>query len=51
MIYLNPVLRILHVAAGVFWAGGAIVFASFVEPNASALGPAGIPFMQRLAGA
>jgi hypothetical protein len=49
LIYLNLVLRVLHIAAGVFWAGGAIVFAGFVEPNATALGPAGIPFMQRLA--
>jgi len=50
MIYLNLLLPVLHIGAGVFWAGGAIVFAGFVEPNASALGPAGIPFMQRLAG-
>ncbi len=50
MVYLNLVLRVLHIFAGMFWAGGAIVFALFVEPNASALGPAGIPFMQRLAG-
>ncbi len=50
MIYLNLLLRVLHIGAGVFWAGGAILFAGFVEPNPSALGPAGLPFTQRLAG-
>jgi hypothetical protein len=49
MIYLNLVLRLLHIGAGVVWAGGTIVFAGFIEPTASGLGPAGFPFMQRLA--
>jgi uncharacterized membrane protein len=49
MLYVNLVLRVLHILAGMFWAGGTIVFAWFIEPNASALGPAGIPFTQRLA--
>lgn len=49
MVYLNLVLRVLHIGAGVVWAGGTIAFAGFVEPTASGLGPAGFPFMQRLA--
>ncbi len=49
MLYVMLVVRVLHIFAGMLWAGGTIVFAGFVEPNASALGPAGIPFMQRLA--
>src|SRR5712692_6940335 len=42
------VLRLSHVVAGVFWAGSAFMFVSFILPTASAAGPAGAPFMQRL---
>lgn len=44
------VLRIVHILAGVFWAGAAIMLAAFLEPTARALGPDGGKFMQRLAG-
>jgi len=44
------VLRIVHILAGVFWAGAAIMLAAFLEPTARALGPDGGKFMQRLTG-
>lgn len=34
-------LRLLHIFAGVFWAGAAIFLAFFLEPVISATGPAG----------
>jgi uncharacterized membrane protein len=34
-------LRLLHIFAGVFWAGAAIFLAFFLEPVISAAGPAG----------
>jgi hypothetical protein len=42
------VLRLIHIVAGVFWAGSAFMFVSFILPTASAAGPAAAPFMQRL---
>ncbi len=33
------VLRVLHIAAGVFWVGAAFAFFLFVDPSAKALGP------------
>ena len=49
-ITLIVLLRIIHILAGVFWAGAAFVLAGFLEPNARALGPEGSKFMQRLSG-
>jgi len=49
-ITLIVLLRIIHILAGVFWAGAAFMVAAFLEPNARALGPDGGKFMQRLVG-
>jgi hypothetical protein len=49
-ITLIVILRIIHILAGVFWAGAAFMVAAFLEPNARALGPDGGKFMQRLVG-
>jgi hypothetical protein len=49
-ITLIVILRIIHILAGVFWAGAAFMVAAFLEPNARALGPEGGRFMQRLVG-
>jgi hypothetical protein len=49
-ITLIIILRIIHILAGVFWAGAAFMVAAFLEPNARALGPEGGRFMQRLVG-
>ena len=43
-------LRLIHIVGGSFWVGAAILLAAFVEPAASAAGPAGGQYMQRLAG-
>jgi hypothetical protein len=43
-------LRVIHIFAGVFWTGAAIMLAGFVEPTVRALGPEGGKFMQRMAG-
>jgi len=40
------VLRIVHILAGVFWVGSAILFFFFIEPTANELGPAAGPFLQ-----
>jgi uncharacterized membrane protein len=50
MSWLVIVLRLLHVGGGVLWAGGTFVFTGFVEPAASASGPEGTRFLQRIAG-
>ena len=44
------VLRILHVAGGVYWAGATFVLASHVSPSAKATGEAGQAFMRHLSG-
>ncbi len=44
------VLRILHVGAGIFWAGSILVLLRFLIPTAQAVGPAAGPFMGRLTG-
>jgi hypothetical protein len=43
-------LRAVHVMAGAFWVGAALMLVAFVAPTARAVGPAGAPFMQRLLG-
>lgn len=42
------ILRILHILAGVFWVGAAMLFFFFVQPTAKALGPQAGPFMGHL---
>jgi hypothetical protein len=37
--------RIIHILAGTFWAGSAVLFAFFVQPTAASLGPAAAPFL------
>ena len=44
------VLRLVHILAGVFWIGGVVMLAGFIEPTVKATGPEGNKFMQRLAG-
>jgi hypothetical protein len=41
-------LRLVHISAGVFWAGGAMVMGWFIAPSARRTGPAAGPFMQTL---
>ena len=43
------ILRLLHIGFGIFWAGGAIYLAFFIEPAVRALGTDGTKFMQQLA--
>jgi hypothetical protein len=40
-------LRLVHIIAGVFWVGAALLMLGFVSPTVRALGPAGGAFMQR----
>jgi hypothetical protein len=44
------VFRLVHVAAGVAWAGSVYLFVMFVQPSAAAIAPAGAPFMAELLG-
>ena len=39
-------LRLIHVAVGVFWVGAALFVALFIFPATRAIGPNGAPFMQ-----
>jgi uncharacterized membrane protein len=41
-------LRIVHIAAGVFWVGAAFTFFLFVLPSVKVLGPNAGPFMNQL---
>jgi hypothetical protein len=49
MNVLILVLRIIHIGSGVFWAGSAMLAASFIEPTVRKSGPDGAKFMQALA--
>ena len=42
------VLRVIHIAAGVFWVGAAFVLFLFIQPSVRATGPAGQEFMGHL---
>jgi hypothetical protein len=42
------VFRILHIAAGVAWAGSVFLFVVAIQPSAAAIGPAAGPFMMEL---
>lgn len=48
MNWLLVVLRLLHIFAGVFWAGSVFTVARFVLPLAATLGAEGQRFMRRL---
>ncbi len=39
------VFRVLHIAAGVAWAGSVFLFVVLIQPSAAAIGPAAGPFM------
>lgn len=47
-IYVLNLLRLVHVAAGILWAGAAISYLFFVKPSVAAIGAAGPHFMQNL---
>lgn len=42
------ILRLIHIVAGAFWAGAAMLMAWFIAPAAKAAGPGAGPFMQAL---
>jgi uncharacterized membrane protein len=44
------VFRIVHVLAGIFWAGSVYMLVAFVQPSVAAIAPAGAPFMTELLG-
>jgi len=50
MTYLIWLLRIIHIGAGVFWVGTAIVMAFFLGPTIGATGEAGQKVMSHLVG-
>jgi uncharacterized membrane protein len=43
------ILRMIHIAAGIFWVGAAFVLFLFVQPSVKDLGPDGQRFMGHLA--
>ncbi|TGK38438.1 hypothetical protein EHQ12_04760 [Leptospira gomenensis] len=43
------ILKLTHVACGIFWVGAAVMTAVFMQPAAKSLGPDGGKFMQQLA--
>ena len=46
MIALIIILRIVHIFAGIFWAGVAFLNAFILQPGVGRMGPEGGPFMQ-----
>jgi hypothetical protein len=44
------VFRIVHIMAGIAWAGSVFLFAVFIQPSVAAIAPAGAPFMGELLG-
>ena len=42
------ILRLIHIFAGVFWAGSAFLMVSYVEPSVQAVGSSGQQFMRQL---
>jgi len=49
-LYVILFLRVLHIVAGVLWAGAAIVYVSYVKPAVQLSGPAGPVFMRAYVG-
>lgn len=47
-IYFLNLLRLVHVVAGILWAGAAISYLFFVKPSVKSLGTVGPQFMQNL---
>jgi uncharacterized membrane protein len=50
MNYVIILLRLIHIVAGVFWVGGALIMTFYVAPTAGATAEAGQKFMQHLIG-
>ena len=48
MVYLIWLLRIIHIGAGIFWVGSALMSFFFIGPTIGATGEAGQKFMQHL---
>jgi uncharacterized membrane protein len=48
MDWLQIVLRVIHIGAGIFWVGSATFLLVFVEPTVHALGPSGGSFMAHM---
>ena len=44
------VFRIVHILAGVAWVGSVFLLVFFIQPSATAVGPAAAPFMTELLG-
>ena len=44
------VFRVVHIVAGVAWAGSVFMLVTFVQPSSAAIAPAGAPFMSELLG-
>lgn len=44
------VFRVIHILAGVAWAGSVFLFVAYVQPSAAAIAPAGAAFMAELLG-
>lgn len=49
-MFYSIILRFVHVVASVCWAGGGFVTFLFIEPTAKDLEPAGLKFLQHMAG-
>lgn len=43
------ILRVIHIAAGIFWVGAAFILFLFIQPSVKELGPEGQAFMGHLA--
>lgn len=50
MLTIVPILRFLHIIAGIIWAGGAILMNLFIVPTIAATGDAGKQFVGHLIG-
>lgn len=48
MSALIPVLRLIHILGGVYWAGTVFFFTTFLEPSLRSMGPDGGKVMVRL---
>jgi hypothetical protein len=48
--WFHVVFRLIHIGAGVAWAGGVFLFVVFIQPSAAAIGPAAGPMMGQLLG-
>jgi uncharacterized membrane protein len=42
--------RIIHILAGIAWAGSVFLFVLYIQPSVAAIAPAGAPFMAELLG-